>query len=77
MIQISFQTYAQTGLHHKTPIPPPPLPLVHNPQVTLWVGIQLLTPVVQIYAQYHSAMHNGKTRGGGGGGGDGWQKQAK
>ena len=38
MIQILFQAYAQTGLHHKTPIPPPPLPLVHNPQVTLWVG---------------------------------------
>ena len=32
--------------------------------------IQLLTPVVQIYAQYHSAMHNGKKekKGGGGGG---------
>ena len=36
--------------------------------------IQLLTPVVQIYTQYHSAMHNGKKKkkkkkGGGGGGG--------
>ena len=37
-MQILFQTYAKAGLHHKTPIPPPPLPLVHNPQVTLWVG---------------------------------------
>ena len=31
--------------------------------------VQLLTPVVQTYAQYHSAVHNGK-RGGGGGGGE-------
>ena len=35
--------------------------------------IQLLTPVMQIYAQYHSAMHNGeeeeRKKGGGGGGG--------
>ena len=30
--------------------------------------VQLLTPVVQIYAQYHSAMHNGKRKKGGGGG---------
>ena len=45
--------------------------------------IQLLTPVVQIYAQYHYVMHNGKRWGlgvggcmvGGGGGGGGEEKE--
>ena len=35
--------------------------------------VQLLTPVVQIYAQYHSAMHNGRR--GGGGGEKEWQTE--
>ena len=84
IMQILFQTYAETSLHHKTAIPPPAPtpPLVHNPQVTLWVG-RHYSPItnsglVQIYAQYHSAMHNGeKKRGGGGERKNGRQQQAK
>ena len=84
MIQILFQTYAQTGLHHKTPIPPPSLPLVPNPQVTLWVG-RHYSPITNYL--WCKSMHNtvlqctmekeGGAGVGVGGGRNGGQKQAK